>query len=313
MPDYDEPMSIEQVVTEMGDGDKSLLNSVVMNLSDLNAEELEAFQQAWHITESKRRQEIMHRLAELAENNFELNFDNIFKSCLKDQDVEVRCKAIEGLWENEEPSLLKVLINLLKQDKSEKVQATAASALSKFAMLAELRKLSPHHASKVENTLLGILNNSSTSVGVRRRALEAAAPLSLPEVKKAITEAYQSHITSLKISSIYAMGQNCDPSWLPILLKELTNTDAEMRYEAVGACGELGEEEAIPDVIRLINDPDTEVRLAAIRALGRIGGTEAKECLQSCLRNSDETLRQAAEQALHKLEAEEDPLSLGSS
>jgi HEAT repeat protein len=313
MPDYDEPMSIEQVVTEMGDGDKSLLNSVVMNLSDLNAEELKAFQQAWQTIESKRRQHIIQRLVELAENNFELNFDSIFKSCLKDQDVEVRCKAIEGLWENEEPSLLKVLINLLKQDKSEKVQATAASALSKFAMLAELRKLRPHHVSEVENTLLGILNNSSTSVEVRRRALEAAAPLSLPEVKKAITEAYQSRVSTLKISSVYAMGQNCDPSWLPTLLKELASADAKMRYEAAGACGELGEEEAVPGVIRLMNDPDTEVQLAAVRALGRIGGSEAKECLQNCLRNPDETLRQAAEQALHELEAEEDPLSLGPS
>lgn len=313
MPDYDEPMSIEQVITEIADGDKSLLNSAVMNLSDLNAEELKTFQQAWQTIEPERRQEIMQRLVELAENNFELNFDGIFKSCLKDQDVEVRCKAIEGLWENEEPSLLKVLINLLKQDKSEKVRATAAAALSRFAMLAELRKLSPHHVSEVEKTLLGIISDGSTSVEVRRRALESAAPLSLPEVKKAITEAYQSRVSSLKISSIYAMGQNCDPSWLPALLKELASADAEMRYEAAGACGELGEEEAVPGVIRLIDDPDTEVRLAAIRALGRIGGSEAKECLQNCLRNSDEMLRQAAEQALHELEAEEDPLSLGSS
>ncbi len=313
MPDYDEPMSTEEAIAEIADSDKSLVNSVVMSLSDLNAEELKSFQQAWSTIESKRRQQIIHRLVELAEDNFELNFDSIFKSCLKDQDVEVQCKAIEGLWENEEPSLLKLLINLLKQDKSEKVRATAATALSKFATLAELKKLSPHHASEVKKTLLIIINNNNAPAEVRRRALEAAAPLSLPEVKKAIIEAYQSHTTGLKISSIYAMGQNCDISWLPILLKELTSTDVEMRYEAAGACGEMGEEEAVHHVIELINDPDIDVQLSAIHALGRIGGSKAKECLQHCLQNSDEAIRQEAEQALHELEAGEDPLSFGAS
>lgn len=98
-------------------------------------------------------------------------------------------------------------------------------------------------------------------------------------------------------------------SWLPILLKELANADAEIRYEAVGACGELGEEEAAHHIIGLINDPDADVQLAAIQTLGKIGGSTAKKCLERCLNNPSEAVHQTAEQALHELEIAEDPFS----
>ncbi len=266
------------------------------------------FKHSWPAIEPKRRRQIVHRLVELAEDNLELNFDDILKYCLKDPDDEVRSKAIEGLWENEEPSLIDPLINLLEQDNSENVQAAAAMALGKFAMLAEHKKLRSCHISKLQEALLSIISDKNRIVEVRRRALEAVAPLSLPQVKTTITEAYQSSNPRLITSSVYAMGKNCDPSWLPILLKELDNADAEVRYEAAGACGELEEEETVPHLIKLINDPDTDVQMAAIQALGKIGGTKAKECLQSCLNNTSEAIRQAAEQVLNKLETKGDLL-----
>mgnify|MGYP003681943460 CR=1 FL=1 len=182
-------------------------------------------------------------------------------------------------------------------------------ALGKFAMLAELNKLRPCHIARLSQALLAAIDDKSKSIEVRSRALEAAAPLSLPQVKRAITEAYQSNDAKLRASAIYAMGKNCNRFWLPILLKELAHSDAEIRYEAAGACGELGEEEAVPYLVTLSNDPDAEVRLSAIQALGKIGSTRAKECLEQCLNNPDEALHQAAEQALHELEAEESPLS----
>ncbi len=301
------PSPIEETIADLGTSSQSLLNSRLIDLSNLNSEELTVFEQAWAAMEPKRRRQIVYRLVELAEDNLELNFDSILRGCLKDQDAEVRCKAIEGLWENDEPSLINPLIHLLEQDSSEKVQAAAATALGKFAMLAEHEKLRSCHISRLCHALLTTIDDKSKPVEVRRRALEAAAPLSLPQVKEAIMNAYQSHNSKLRISAIYAMGRNCDCSWLPTLLKELASADAEIRYEAVRACSELGE--AAPHLIELIKDPDTDVQLAAIQALGKIGGTEAKEHLQHCLNNSSEAIHQAAEQALQELEAGEDPLS----
>ena len=302
-------LPFEETIADLGNCDKPLLSSRLIELSSLNSEELELLEQAWAVIEPKRRRQIIYRLVELAEDNFELNFDSIFTSCLKDQDAEVRSKAIEGLWESEEASLINPLINLLEQDSSQKVQAAAATALGKFAMLAELKKLRSCHTSKVCQALLTVISDKSKPIEVRRRALEAAAPLSLPQVKKVIIAAYQSHNSKLRTSAIYAMGRNCDHSWLPMLLKELGSADAAIRYEAAGACSELGEEEAIPYLIELIHDPDTDVRLAAIQALGKISGSEAKGCLKECLNNPSQVIRRAAEQALHELEAEEDPFS----
>ena len=302
-------LSIEKTIADLADSDKPLLNSRLIELSNLNPEELRFFEQAWAAIELKRRRQIVYQLVELGEDNFELNFDSLFRNCLKDRDAEVRSKAIEGLWENEEASLINPLVNLLEQDSSEKVQAAAATALGKFAMLAEHKKLRSCHTSKICQALLATIGDKSKPIEVRRRALEAAAPLSLPQVRKTIMEAYQSHNPKLRISAIYAMGKSCNHSWLPLLLKELASADAEIRYEAVGACGELGEEEAVPYLIELINDPDIDIQLAAIQALGKIGGSEVKECLEQCLNNPSEVIHQAAEQALHELEVGEDPFS----
>lgn len=302
-------LSIEETIADLADSDKPLLNSRLTQLSNLNPEEIRILEQAWAAIEPKRRQQIVYRLVELSKDNLELNFDSIFENCLEDRDAEVRSKAIEGLWESEEASLINPLVNLLKQDSSEKVQAVAATALGKFAMLAEHKKLLSSHTSRVYQALLTTISDKGKPVEVRRCALAAAAPLSLPQVRKAIIEAYQGHNSKLRISAIYAMGKNCDHSWLPILLKELANADAEIRCEAVRACGELGEEKTAPYLTELINDSDIDVQLAAIQALGKIGGSEAKKCLEQCQNNPSEAIRQMAEQALQELEAWEAPFS----
>jgi len=277
-------------------------------LSNLSSAELEYLQQSWPAIEVEQRRQIMHRLIELAEDNLELNFDRVLKYCLQDPDSEVRTSAIEGLWENEEAALISPLINLLEQDISEGVRAAAATALGKFALLAEHQKLRSDHVARIQGTLLTTLNDGNEPVEIRRRALEAVAPMSSPQIKAAIMEAYQSHDSRLRVSSIYAMGRNCDPSWLPILLKELASADAEVRYEAVGACGELEEEDAVSSLTDLVNDSDADVRMATIQALGKLSGPQAKECLKRCLHSRDETVRQTAEQTLSELETRETSL-----
>ncbi|MFC1992325.1 HEAT repeat domain-containing protein [Chloroflexota bacterium] len=297
---------IEQIFADLADGGGEPPDSRLIDLSNLKSEEVKLFEQAWSGTEPQLRQQVISKLVDLAEDNIELNFDSIFISCLRDADAEVRSKAIEGLWESEEASLVNLLIDMLEHDISEKVQATAATALGKFAMLTGLNKLRPCYISSIEQALLAAIDGATKSVEVRCRALEAAAPLNFPEVKRAIMEAYQSQNIELRISSIYAMGVNCDPAWLPILLKELTSADVEMRYEATKACGELGEEVVVSYLSGLINDPSDEVALTAVQAIGNIGGSEARDFLEQCLSNPEESIIQAAEQALKEMEAEED-------
>jgi len=305
----DLPPPVEQTIAKLVNPEKQLSDSWLTDLSSLNSADLKRLEQAWPTIELKRRRQIIYRLVELAEDNFELDFDNILKNCLDDEDAEVRSKAIKGLWENEEPSLINTLLNLFEHDSSEAVQAAAASALGRFAMLAEHQKLRRSYRAKIYQALLATIKDNSRSPEVKRRALEAIAPMDSTEVGRAISEAYHSGHPKLKVSAIYAMGKNCNPAWLPLLFKELDSPEAEIRYEAATACGEIGEEEAVPHLIKLIDDRDIEVQLAAIRALGRIGGTEAKNCLEQCLDDDNEAIEQAAEQALYELNEGEEPLS----
>lgn len=301
---------IEEVMVDLVDLEKALLGSNLTVLSDLNSDDMAYVDQYWLSIQPERRKQIISLMVELAENDITLNFDGVFRGRLTDPDEEVRSKAIEGLWECEELSLIDPLARLLEEDSSETVRTTAAGALGKFAMLAELGKLRDTYADRVTNVLLNTIGNRNDSKEVRRRSLEAASPLSLPQVTQAITEAYHSGDFSLEVSAIYAMGKNCDSAWLPILLNELDSDSAEKRYEAAGSCGELGEEEAVYPLMKLVDDEDTEVRLTAIQSLGKIGGSEAAEILEQYLKSSDDAIVSAASQALNELRTKEDLFSL---
>lgn len=302
------PANIKQIISDLANNDKPPAYASLADLSNLNTGDLEYLTQVWPGIDVEKRQKIINRFVELAEDSFELNFDSVFKIGLRDSDAEVRAKSIEGLWENEETVLITPFIRMLNEDNSEVVQAAAAKALSKYAMLAELKKLGPSSSSRVSEALLAILADKNKPREVRRRALEAAAPLSLPEVKEAISEAYKSGDPKLKNSAIYAMGKSCDSVWMPVLVREMASPDPDTRFEAAGACGDICDSEAVPHLIRLTQDQDIEVQQAAILSLGKIGGSKAKQHLLKCRNNPDEAISEAVEQALRQLEAEEDTL-----
>lgn len=299
---------MEASLRVLGDLEKPLQSRVLLDLSRLSPDEVRLLERAWSSIPPGRWSEILERLNELAEDDVELDFEDVFRLGLKDLAPEVRIKAIKGLWECEDRSLIEPLVALLRGDGSEAVRAAAATALGHFVLQAEFDKLRPKDASRVEEALVEVLRDRGEGQEVRRRALEALGPLSEEWVKDLIREAYNSDNLKMRVSALHAMGLNCDPIWLPALLREVCNPEPEMRYEAATACGELEEEEAVPYLLPLLRDPDEEVRLSAIEALGHIGGGLAKEKLQECLQDPQEHIREAAMAALDELCIEEEPL-----
>lgn len=299
-------MLVKDIINEMADIGKTLVNSHLADLSLMATADVKDFKLAWQTIDVKRRREIINRLIELVADSVELNFDSIYKACLTDTDDQVRNAAIDGLWENEEPSLMVSLIDLLNNDPSEKVQAAAALALGRFVLMAELGSLSPRYGNVLGHVLLTVTADDNKSIEVRRRALEAVAPLSIEQVKDAIKVAYESKNELLAISAVYAMGRNCDSKWLPYLLKELKSSEAEMRYEAVSACGELGDEDIVQYLLPVGNDPDIDVRLALIQSLGKIGGNEAKQFMKKNAADPNEAVHEAIEQALNEISIQDD-------
>ena len=302
--------SLEDYLKELRDTSKPLVVSKLVNLSDLSSKELEVFDGVWPSIDVARRREIAERLAELAQDNLDSDFDEVLRICLFDADSEVKIRAMEGLLECEERSLLDPLINLLMGDLDHAVRAAAASTLGTFALLVEFGELSANDVAKVEKALFTAYNNKNEQTDVRCRALEAVSTISKPQVDDLIRQAYQSNDLEFQSSALFAMGRNCNKSWLPIILKELRSPYPQLRFEAARACEEIESEEAVPRLIELIKDEDAQIQLAAIEALGRIGGQQAKKTLQDCLEDEDEVISEAAQDALDELKFWEDPLAL---
>lgn len=289
----------------------SPLTSKLVNFSDLSRHDLEQFRPAWAEINAEHRRRIVARLVELAETNVELNYDGIFRLCLTDPDPEVRLKAIKGLEECEEPSLIDPLIDLLRSDPVERIRAVAATALGRFALLAELHKIRPHYGERIAEALTAVIDARAQPLEVRCRAVEAIAPLSLPQVTRIIEQAYHDSQQRMKISAIYAMGRNCDSRWLPLLIKELSHPDAEVRCQAVVACGEIGHPEAVHHLIPLLKDHETEVGEAAFLALGKIGGDDARFALREFRPSGNPRLKQAQEEALREARGSDESLFTG--
>ena len=300
-------LPLNEYLDELSDLDRPLSTSKLANLSDLTPEEVRTLQAEWPNIDIERRREIVGWLTDILEDNLELDFDNVFRICLADDDSEIRAEAIEGLWECEDRSLISPFINFLNQDEDVAVRTAAAVALGKFVFLAEMGNLPPDNIERLVETLLNAFNDNSEQMEVRCKVLEAISTLSKPEVEELIRRAYKSENLDLKASAIYAMGRNCNPGWLPLLLKELLSPHAKLRFEAVRACAELESEEAVPRLIQLLSDDDSEIQISAIEALGHIGGEEAKRALNECLDDEDDSIRYAAEDALDEIGFWDDP------
>lgn len=302
-------MTLERYLQNLAQSRESPKHAHLVQLSGLNDQEMEQLGRWWPSMPTERRRKLMELLVTVAEDNLELDFNPIFRHCLNDDDPEVRERAVSGLWECDDRSLVAPLMTLLKSDPCERVRASAATALGKFASLAVAGKLLSRHGERIEELLLSVLENEQESSEVRRRVLEAVACFNTPRIHSLIKWAYNSSDFKLHISALYAMGRTCDPTWLPILTAATESNDPAMRYEAASACAELGEEKATPYLIPLIRDDDPNVQTAAIRALGAIGGPLAERALRQCVRSTDEVLQQAAQEALQQMETEHDSTS----
>jgi HEAT repeat protein len=284
-------------IAEISDSSKTVNSSKLVYLSALNSEELEFLAEIWTKTDLGRRQEIISQLVHLSEVDFKLDFSGVFVVSIDDPDETIRAQAVAGLDGEDNYLLIKPLVHALKEDISAKVRAAAAIALGKFALQGELGNLPSYYREKVYNSLLEVLDKKTELTEVKRRALEAISPFSLPRVKELIETAYHTDDIKLRASAIYAMGRNCDLAWLPTLLAELNSEEAEIRYEAASATGELGAEEAVPLLIEMTENEDQQVQEAAIKALGEIGSEPAKQALDKLTKNPQPSIRDAAKSA----------------
>jgi HEAT repeat protein len=271
-------------------------------LSGASKPEVAQFARVWGELSADRRRRVAQTMVDLAEESFEADFDPLFRAILDDEEPEVRARAIEGLWEDEDPQLIQPLIAFLRSDPNARVRAAAATSLGRFVYLAGLEKISSARGQLVRDALLAAIRNLAEDLEVRRRALESLAYAGDEEIRGLIAAAYEDDNPRLRASAVFAMGRSADHDWRRTVEDELNSLDPEIRYEAARAAGELEDKRAVPRLLRLLDDADREVQAAAIAALGQIGGKPAREALERLIAEGDELMCEAAADALDELE-----------
>jgi HEAT repeat protein len=293
---------LDTLLNELYENSQMPAQASLYHLSNLEPEDIARVREVWVRLPVALRRQMITRLAEMAEADFEVNFGKIFRLGLEDEDAKVRTTAIEGLWEDEDVRLVPVLIARLREDEDVTVRATAATSLGRFILLGELEKIRPAPCVLAYDALLTACQGADEHLEVQRRALESLAYASNETVTKLIRKAYDAPEEKMRISAIFAMGRSADTSWANYVRHELLQPNPELRYEAARACGELQLRETMPELEELADDVDPEVQEAALWALGQIGGDKARQILKHYCMTANEATRAAAAAALEELD-----------
>lgn len=276
--------------------------SLLFAFSDVTRPELQEFAKTWQTLPAEKRRRVALAMMELAEERIEADFTRIFRYLLDDEDARVRAIAISGLWEDEDPALIRQFIGALRSDPDALVRAAAAEALGRFLLLSELKRIPAVDGDEIQTVLLAVIRNLGEEQIVVRRAIESIAYLGDETVRNIVALAYADDDAKMRASAIFAMGRSADPYWKRTVVQELYSPDPQLRFEAARAIGELEFKAAVPRLIELTGDTDKEVSSAAITSLGQIGGKEARRALIALIEGDDEVARDLAHDALDELE-----------
>lgn len=275
---------------------------LLFRLSDMLPEEMTEFAARWPHQSDERRQVIMRHLADISEENFEVDFSPIFVMGLTDPFAEVRLASLDGVWDSSNIAIIQPTIQLMESDEDVRVRALAASTLGHFILMSEWGEL-PRPASKpIVPALLAQIDSPETNLLVRRAAIESMGGAVHPRVSEIIVNAYDSGDEMLQLSAVFAMGKSADPRWSDIVIDEMSSSTPEMRLEAARAAGGIAIEEAVPELAELTTDEELDVRLTAVAALGQIGGDLAVKILTALAEDpAAEDLYEAISEALEEM------------
>jgi hypothetical protein len=292
----------EAALRELADEETPLTRDMLAMLSGPTRSECQALVDCLSGVSEERRREAVVRMVSHAEENFELDYADLFRCCLDDADPIVRRHAVEGLWEDEGTDLADPFLRMLSYDPDVEVRAAAATALGRFVFLAECEEVDQRCGAVVRDCLQRVIFDEEEEIEVTRHAVESIAYINDDEVRRIINWAYGHEDIRMRESAVFAMGRSAEPWWAETVLAELRDGPPSMRFEAARACGELGLEPAVGQLIELAAYPDGEVQEIALWALGQIGNKRARSALERYAGGDDEAVAAAARDALDELE-----------
>jgi HEAT repeat protein len=291
----------QQVIEALQDAETTLNPRFLYRLSDLEGGEVEMLKKAWPQLPVWRRQSLMQDIEELGARDYLLDFTNLGRFAIQDEDPGVRLAAVRSLWEYEHSELIPVFLMLLREDKDAEVRQAAASGLGRFVYAGEVEEIPSPRLKEIEDALVELFKREGES-GIRQAALESLGFSSRIEVESFIRKAFESSERSWKASALIAMGRSANQVWMPEVMSMLESKIPQLRSEAARAAGELEIRNAVPVLLEMLEDPDENARTASIWALSQIGGEGVREALEGlCEENADDEDLEFLESALENL------------
>lgn len=281
-------INFSEILASLADTEHPFPPRLLRGFSDLTPRNLRELAEVWPDLPALRKQGILEDLEEITEHDTLVCFDDLARAVITDPDPMVRVLALRLLWECEDSKLVPVITEIMRDDPDEAARATAASLLGRFVYLGELDQVPDAIKIPLIKNLLEVVSGEDLPQ-VRLRALEALGYSGHARVPDLIRTAYASNNTLWVASALCAMGRSADDQWADLVLDKIDSGDAEIRYEAIRAAGELELTSALDQLFSVLEDEDhdSEIRLAAIWSLSQVGGTEVKEKLEGLLEEAE--------------------------
>src|SRR6185503_2244906 len=282
------PVTFQKVLDALLSESNDFPRPYLKEFSDIGPVELQSLLDVWPHIKPRRKLTLFEELKSLAEADTLVSFDDLARAFLTDPDPHVRTHAVRLLDESEDPKLVAIFLDMLKNDAHVDVRAEAASVLSLFVDMGELEEISEQLYHQVEDALLATANGRDDA-RVRRAALEALGYCSRAEVVTLIDSAFHREDPSWRASAIIAMGRSADDRWEDEITTSLISEDNDVKRVAVQSAGELSLKSARLVLIRLLEEEDDdELTHAAIWSLSQIGGEDARTYIETLLDQTEE-------------------------
>jgi hypothetical protein len=280
--------------------------------SDITEADLAEMKNIWPRMPILRKINLLQDLEAMMESDTLLSCDDFALFALKDEDANVRTRAINLLWESEDPRLVRLFGEILVNDPIEAVRAEAASALGRFVLMGELEEISQRKYDHIVDLLMQQYA-SEVFDEVRLEIMRSLSYCGREGIADMIRKAYNKGKKAWKIAALESMGRSADTCWKDLVLENLTSPDADFQYEAIRAAGELELKSARPTLLRLLAEEsdNNDVFYQAIWALSKIGGEAVRETLQDLYDNADDDEEiEVLEMALDNLDFTEENSNL---
>ncbi|MEM9778101.1 MAG: hypothetical protein AAF902_26225, partial [Chloroflexota bacterium] len=126
-----------ELLSNLKNAEVDLSVSSYYYLSDLPAEYAAELKKVWSTIGDRRREMIARSMADIAENNYQVDFSPIAADLLTDKSENVRLAALDMLWDTDKVWLVNPIVKLMRDDQSTAVRASAAGSLGHYLLMAQ--------------------------------------------------------------------------------------------------------------------------------------------------------------------------------